>query len=117
MDYDARTNTLATSSLISWLLLSWSARFIVIENGNGAHYSTSGYFDIAQPAAGTVITGVGGAANVTVAANGVPLPSWTALYYIIPTGSSNTSQPGNFRVATYTAAFVKPDRTMHAIGG
>lgn len=88
--------------------VKWTSRFIVISNGNGAHFSTSGYFDIDMPANGTVITGVGGAGNATVTAGGIPLLAWQALYYILPQGSANVSVAANLRVATYTAALVVP---------
>jgi hypothetical protein len=87
---------------------SWSNRFIVISNGNGSHFSTSGYFDITMPTSGT-ITGVGGAGNVTATGSGIPLGSWQALYYILPVGSNNGSVAGNFRLAQYTSALVVPE--------
>jgi hypothetical protein len=80
----------------------WSTRFIVISNGRGTHFSTTGYFDITCPTSGT-ITGVGGAANRTATAAGIPLGAWEALYYILPIGSTNTSLAANFRVVNYTA--------------
>ncbi|MDL2342449.1 MAG: tail fiber domain-containing protein, partial [Patescibacteria group bacterium] len=88
--------------------VSWSSRFIVISNGNGSDFSTSGYFDITEPANGTVITGVGGAANATVAGGYIPLTAWQAVYYILPNGSSNASVNANFRVAAYTAGMTVP---------
>lgn len=89
-------------------VLNWSNRFIIIVNGSGAHFSTNGYFDIAVPANGSTITGVGGASNVT-ASNGIPLSCWTALYYILPIGSANGSLPANFRIASYTAGMQVPE--------
>jgi len=80
----------------------WSARFIVISNGRGTHFSTSGYFDINCPTSGT-ITGVGGATNKTATASGIPLAAWDALYYILPIGSGPTTVNANFRVVNYTA--------------
>ena len=82
----------------------WSSRFIIISNGRGAYFSTVGYFDIDCPVTGT-ITGVGGAANVTATAAGIPLGSWQAIYYILPigSGSGHVSVAANFRVASYTA--------------
>jgi adhesin HecA-like repeat protein len=80
----------------------WSARFIVISNGRGSYFSTTGYFDINCPTSGTV-TGVGGATNKTATAAGIPLAAWEALYYILPIGSNNASVAANFRVASYTA--------------
>jgi hypothetical protein len=85
----------------------WATRFIVISNGNGATFSTSGYFDINCPTSGT-ITGVGGSGNRTATAAGVTLAAWEALYYILPIGSAATSLAANFRVATYTAALEVP---------
>lgn len=80
----------------------WATRFIVIANGRGSYFSTAGYFDIACPTSGT-ITGVGGAANKTATAAGIPLGIWEALYYILPIGSGSGSIAANFRVSSYTA--------------
>jgi len=85
----------------------WSSRFIVISNGYGSNFSTVGYFDITCPTSGT-ITGVGGAANVTATAAGIPLAAWSAIYYILPIGSANTSVAANFRVAAYTSTLDIP---------
>ncbi|MCW3127283.1 MAG: hypothetical protein JWO03_2941 [Bacteroidetes bacterium] len=87
---------------------AWSNRFIVISNGNGAQFSTSGYFDITMPTSGT-ITGVGAAANVTATASGIPMAGWQALYYILPIGSNNASVAANFRVASFTSALTVPE--------
>jgi hypothetical protein len=89
--------------------ISWSNRFIVINNGTGSQFSTNGYFDITQPGSGTVITGVGSIGNVTVTGSGVPLTCWTALYYILPVGSSNGSLNANFRIVQYGSGFVAPE--------
>ena len=85
----------------------WASRFIVISNGFGANFSTSGYFDINCPTSGT-ITGVGGHANVTATAAGITMGAWDALYYILPIGSAFTSLAANFRIATYTSALDVP---------
>ena len=85
----------------------WSARFIVISNGSGTNFSTVGYFDITCPTSGT-ITGVGGAANATATAAGIPLAAWQAIYYILPIGSTNTSVAANFRIAAYTSTLDIP---------
>lgn len=85
----------------------WATRFIVISNGFGSTFSTSGYFDISCPTSGT-ITGVGGHANVTATAAGITMGAWDALYYILPTGSAATSLAANFRIASYTTALDVP---------
>jgi hypothetical protein len=85
----------------------WSSRFIIISNGNGSNFSTSGHFDITCPVSGT-ITGVGGASNVTATAVGIPLSAWQAIYYILPIGSTSTSLAANFRVAQYTSTLDIP---------
>jgi hypothetical protein len=85
----------------------WANRFIVISNGFGATFSTSGYFDITCPTSGT-ITGVGGHANVTATVAGITMGAWDALYYILPTGSAATSLAANFRIASYTSALDVP---------
>lgn len=89
--------------------IGWTNRFIVINNGAGSHFSVNGYFDIDMPANGTVITGVGGAGNATVAGGIIPVGCWQALYYILPVGSGNGSLPANFRVAQYVAGMVVPE--------
>jgi len=89
--------------------IKWSQRFMLMGAGRGVTTSPIGYFQIDTPAAGVVITGVGGATNKTVVAAGVPLGLWDALYYILPLGASQASVPANFRVANYTSDFVVPD--------
>lgn len=85
----------------------WSSRFIVINNGNGSHFSTVGYFDINCPTSGT-ITGVGGASNATATAAGIPLAGWVSLYYILPIGSGATTVNANFRLVGYNSALDIP---------
>jgi len=75
---------------------SWSQRFIVI-GGKSTSYAQEGFFNIECPTSGT-IAGVGGAANKTATAAGIPLAAWESLYYILPIGQAATSVPGNFRV-------------------
>ncbi len=82
--------------------VSWSSRFLVISNGRGSHFSTTGYFQIDCPTSGT-ITGVGGASDATVTSAGIPLGTWEALYYILPIGSGSGTVAANFRIARYTA--------------
>jgi hypothetical protein len=88
--------------------ISWDARLMTTATGFSTDTAQVGYFDISRPADGTVIPGVGGAANQTVAAGIVPLPAWHALYYILPIGSGMATLAANFRIATYTAALNVP---------
>jgi hypothetical protein len=88
--------------------VKWSTRFVVMSNGRGTFFGTDGHFDISCPTSGTV-TGVGGAPSVTATAAGIPLASWTALYYILPIGSGNASVAANFRVARFNTDLVIPD--------
>lgn len=82
----------------------WAARMLVISNGRSAAGAVSGFWQIECPAAGTAITGVGGAASTTATAAGIPLAIYDALYYILPIGvTSSASLPANFRLVNYTA--------------
>ena len=112
-----RANTVITGggtiSLSASAELTWSQRMIVIANGRGSWFSTTGFFDITVPTAGTTITGVGGASDQTVTASGIPITNgtnyWCALYYILPIGSNNASIAANFRLVSYTSDFEIPD--------
>ena len=92
-----------TISVDSSYNVKWDYRLIMIANGRGSNFAVSGYWDIFTPAAGTVITGVGGASNATVVSAGIPMAIWTALYYILPIGTGNGTNNGNFRLVNYTA--------------
>ena len=96
-----------TISMSAGSLFKWTARFIAISNGRGAHFSTSGFFDIVMPGGG-ILVGVGGASDRTWVAAGIVLNAWEALYYILPIGSDNTSLLANFRVADYRNALEVP---------
>lgn len=76
------------------------------------------FYQITMPANGTVITGVGGAANATIASTGnyaglIPLADWQSLWYLLPTTSTTTtSVAANFRIASYTSSFQMPDNAV-----
>lgn len=98
--------TLLGGDPIRWSItdhLGWSQRFIIISAGRGAHFATSGYFEMWQPPAGTACIGVGGAANRNWTAAGINLGLWEALYYILPVGSGPAVQYANYRVVSYTS--------------
>lgn len=86
--------------------IGWATRFILMGLGKNAAFASSGYFEITMPADGTVITGYGGAANVTVAAGEIPLANNRALYYELPVGGVQTSQAANFRIVDYAASMI-----------
>ncbi len=89
--------------------ITWSTRFIVLGNGRGSNFATSGYFDISNPGSSVTITGVGGAGNVTTnGSGGIPLSTWQALYYILPIGSASSSVAGNYRICGYGTDFDIP---------
>jgi hypothetical protein len=111
--YSIRTQSLlaggGTISVSATYEVKWSARFISISRGRGANLATAGYFEILMPTLSTVITGYGGATNKTVTANGIPLSTWDALYYVLPYGSTFSTQNANFRIVNYSADFVVPN--------
>lgn len=92
-----------TISTDASLAIAWSQRFIAISGGKGPDYTTDGYFDIMMPPDGTVISGLAGTPSITVAGGRIPIPTWTALYYILPVGSNHTTQNGNFRAVHYAS--------------
>ncbi len=96
-----------TISMSGASLFKWTARFIAISNGRGAHFSTTGFFDIIKPDGG-ILVGVGGASDRTWVVAGIVLNAWEALYYILPVGSAQTSLLANFRVADYQSALEVP---------
>lgn len=87
---------------------SWSQRFIVISAGNAADAALNGYFDILMPAPGTAVNVLGGAPARNWSAAGIVFNAWEALYYALPIGSGSGSVPGNFYLATYSAAMEPP---------
>lgn len=114
-----KANTIMTLSGVASVTVagqvSWTNRFIVLGGGRGATSSSAdGFFDINMPPVGTVITGVGGASNVTVTASGIPLVTggtsagWTALWYQLPASRTAGFVAANLRVAGFTADFVVP---------
>jgi len=88
---------------------NWTWSFMVMSNSRGAFFSTGGYFQIGNPPSGTIITGVGGAPDVTTTRAGIPISGWQALYYIMPINNGAASLSANFRIAYYTADIVIPD--------
>jgi hypothetical protein len=89
--------------------LSWSQRFIVMQAGSrNTNFAIAGYFDINMPAAGTVVIGLGGAADRLADATGIQINAWESLYYVLPINSNNASIATNFRIVQYTANYDIP---------
>lgn len=92
--------------------VAWSQRMIVMGNGRGGWFSTTGFFDIVTPPNGTVVQGVGGHPGATATSSGVPMAAfggWEALYYALPLGGTNNPQSNNFRLAYYGTDFEAPE--------
>lgn len=100
--------TLCGIPTITSTSVAWTGRIIALGIGHD-DLSPSGFFDIRQPAVGTVIPGHGGAAAQTVSAAGIAMIGWVNLYYEIPLAGVSTSQDGNFHLVSYNQAFTVPD--------
>lgn len=85
--------------------VSWSDRFLTMGSGKNPQVP-SGYFQIEMPPNGTVIPVLNktGVTTVTVSGGEVPLNNWDTLYYTLPLGQAQASQPGNFLIVNYTSA-------------
>lgn len=115
--YSLKCNgTLITGTIdASGMPVSWTQRWIAIDNGRGSHYSTVGYFEMNVPADGTVITGYGGAANYTVSGGVIKVPIWVSLYYELPIGSGFASVPANFKLVGFSSDFVIPNTWVRIV--
>lgn len=97
--------------------IAWTDSFFLHAPRQSA-VQTGTFYQITQPANGTVITGVGGAANATIASTGnyaglIPLGDWQSLWYLAPVSSATTtSVAANFRIASYSASFAMPDNAV-----
>jgi hypothetical protein len=82
--------------------LKWSNRIIVIP-AERPELAASGYFDINCPTSGTIVyyPSGGGVSTAAVTADGVPLASWEALYYVVPDGTTTGSSQSRFRIVNY----------------
>lgn len=80
-------------------LISWSERWISMSAGKNG-YAAPGYFSIAMPADGTVITSANGGANTTVSGGYIAMPAWSTLYWAPNLGSASASD-GTFKMLHY----------------
>lgn len=89
--------------------VSWTGRFISLGGGRGVGTSSNdGYFDINMPPVGTVITGIGGAANVIVTGAGIPMTGWNVLWYELPSNRLAGFNAANLRVSSFTGDTIIP---------
>lgn len=77
---------------------------------------TAAYWQMDMPPAGTVITGIGGASNVSVPSTGnyagmIPLDSYQALWYLPPATGSATVH-ANWRITLNTSSVSLPDNAI-----
>jgi hypothetical protein len=82
--------------------ISWSERFIMLGSDMDS-LSPTGYFQIDMPPNGTVIPVFSktALASITVANGYIPMDDWGALYYDLPIGASNLSDPTRFKYVSY----------------
>ena len=93
--------------------IAWTKPFSTAGAGRSPSLHKGGAYQISVPANGTVIAGVGGAGNRTVASGAVPLAAGETLYYDPP--YTEASGSGNFRVVGFTADYdVPPEWIMIA---
>ncbi|MGB2791273.1 MAG: hypothetical protein WBC29_01850 [Candidatus Moraniibacteriota bacterium] len=97
--------------------IAWTSRLITIGPGRGATGAASGFFDINVPANGTVIPriGVTPTGSATVASGVIPMAAWDTLWYVLPLGSTFSSQPGNFIITSYTADAMVPAHWVRVV--
>jgi len=87
--------------------INWVGNFTAY-GMRGANFLTTGVINIAQPANGAVITGVGGASNQTVAGAVINMAVGDGLYYVPPWGTNGASVDANFRMVGSSASYNLP---------
>jgi microcystin-dependent protein len=82
--------------------ISWSERFIMLGTDTDP-LSPVGYFQIDMPANGTVIPVYSktSLASITVTNGYIPMDDWGALYYDVPIGGLQASDPSRFKYVSY----------------
>ena len=80
--------TLSGGGIVTWTgtYLKWSDR-VYAAPVDKAELATNGIYFIDTPESGTVITyhSAAGLSTITITSDGIPLSSWQALYWYIPT--------------------------------
>jgi len=104
--------TLTGGGNVSWdgSNLLWSFRIIALPVEK-TEFGSLGYIDIDCPTSGaiTYYKGDGTTGTATCTSSGVPMGSWTALWYIVTPGQSSTSQQSRFVLVEYRNTNWRPD--------
>jgi fibronectin-binding autotransporter adhesin len=90
--------------------LLWSNRVIAIPIEK-SEQGSEGFIDITCPTSGTItyFSGASGSTTVTCTATGIPMASWTALWYVMTPGMGSSSDQTRFRLTLYTNSDWKPN--------
>jgi hypothetical protein len=90
--------------------IKWSNRVIAIPVER-TEMGASGYIDITCPTSGTItyFSGASGSTTAACTADGIPMSTWEALYYVVTPGQSNASDQTRFRKVYYQNSTWDPD--------
>ena len=89
--------------------LKWTRRVLAIPVER-SEFGSSGYIDINCPTSGTITYyGNGSVGTITCDADGIELPTWSALYYQVTPGQVSSSDQTKFRVVDYQNSSWAPE--------
>ena len=81
--------------------IKWDTRILAIPVEK-TEFGSAGFIDIICPTSGTIVYySSTGTQTITCTSDGIPLPSWSGLYYQVTPGQSQTTDQTKFRVANY----------------
>jgi hypothetical protein len=104
--------TLSGGGHVSWdgSNLKWSYRIIALPVEK-TEFGSSGYFDINCPTSGTITyyEGDGTTGTATCTSSGVPVGNWSALWYVVTPGQSQTSDQTKFVLTDFQNPNWRPD--------
>lgn len=114
-DYLQAQTILSGGGTIEWVndKLTWSSRFIILPMDKAVN--PSGFIEVLMPELGTVISGIGSTAPVTVEIGGIPMSkaNWASLYAVHNPGETIAT----LKIADYaalTAGMVTPNMILIA---
>jgi hypothetical protein len=104
---------LTCAGLVTWTgsYLSWDHRIIAIPVEKN-EFGASGHLDMYVPASGTTITyyNVNNTiSTTTTTADGFPIDSWEALWYVVTPGQSNPTVNSQYVITNYVNSLWKPN--------